>query len=137
MEVAMTNEQATRRYFSVLIPGGILFLGLSYGLKLVGNAGLLPEAVLGGAALVPAALLVGMFWAHWRYINEIDEFLRSIQIKAAFVGLTVVMTIATAWGYVELYVEGPALSIYWLNPIYWLTYGVAAVTITRRYGDAS
>lgn len=134
----MTNEQAMRRYFSVLIPGMPLFLGLSVGLKLIDNTTLLPDALKPVAALIPAALLAGMFWAHWRYINEIDEFLRSIQIKAAFVGLTVVMTIATAWGYVELYVDQvPTLSIYWLNPIYWVTYAVAAVTITRRYGDAS
>ena len=77
----MTNEQATRRYFSVVFPGGVAFLGLCYGLKLAEDSAMFPAAVLYAAALVPIAVLLGLFWAHWRYMNEIDEFLRSIQVR--------------------------------------------------------
>lgn len=132
----MTNAQATRRYFGVLIPGAIAFLGLSYGLKLAEDAAV-PSAVLYAAALLPIVVLVGAFWAHWRYMKEIDEFLRSIQVKAAFVAFTIVLAIATGWGYLELYAELPTLSMYWLNPLYWVAYAVAAVVFTLRSGGTS
>ena len=132
----MTNEQATRRYFRALIPATIALLGFSYGIKLADNAGLLPALGLYAAALLPVASMLVQFWAYWRYIAEIDEFLRSIQLRAAFVGLVVVMVVATGWGYLEFYAEAPALSIFWLNPLYWIAYGLAVPAITWRYGGA-
>ncbi len=133
----MTNEQATRRYLSFVFPAGILFLGASYGIKTADEAGILPEPALYAAAVVPVAILLALFWAHWRYMGEIDEFLRSIQVKALFAALTAVMTIATGWGYLEFYADAPRLSIFWLNPLYWIAFSVATVTISRRYGTAS
>ena len=130
----MTQEQASRRYFSVLIPAVIVFLAASYAIKLADTAAMLPPWALYAAAIVPIAALLGMFWAHWRYMNEIDEFLRSIQVKAAFAGLVIVLTIASGWGYLELYAEVTPLPIYWLNPLYWVAYSIASVTITMRSG---
>ena len=133
----MTQEQANRRYLSVLIPATIVFVAASYGIKLADNAAVLPPWVLYAAAIVPIAALLGMFWAHWRYMREIDEFLRSIQVKAAFAGLVIVLTIASAWGYLEFYAEVAPLSIYWLNPLYWIVYSIAVVIFTLRSGAVS
>ena len=130
----MTNAQATRRYFSVLIPAVIVFVATSYAIKVADEAALLPQAALYTAAIVPIAVILSTFWAHWRYMGEIDEFLRSIQVKATFGGLMVVMTIATGWGYLEMYADAPSLSIYWLNPLYWIAYSIAAVLLSSRYG---
>ena len=133
----MSNEQATRRYLGVLIPAAILFIAVSIALRLADNAGLLPAAALYAVSIVPVGLMLGMFWAHWRYMNEIDEFLRSIQVKGAFAGLIVVMTIATGWGWLELYAEAPRLSIFWLNPLYWIVYSIATLAFTPREDAAS
>ena len=133
----MTQEQANRRYLSVLIPATIVFVAASYGIKLADNAAVLPPWMLYAAAIVPIAALLGMFWAHWRYMREIDEFLRSIQVKAAFAGLVIVLTIASAWGYLEFYAEVAPLSIYWLNPLYWIVYSIAVVIFTLRSGAVS
>jgi len=133
----MTQEQASRRYFSVLIPATIVFVAASYGITLADNAAILPPWALYAVAIVPIAALLGMFWAHWRYMREIDEFLRSIQVKAAFAGLVIVLTIASGWGYLEFYAEVAPLSIYWLNPLYWIVYSIAAVIFTLRSGAVS
>jgi hypothetical protein len=133
----MTQEQANRRYLSVLIPATMVFVAASYGIKLADNAAVLPPWALYAAAIVPIAALLGMFWAHWRYMREIDEFLRSIQVKAAFAGLVIVLTIASAWGYLEFYAEVAPLSIYWLNPLYWIVYSIAVVIFTLRSGAVS
>lgn len=128
----MTNQQATRRYYAVLIPGMVAFLGLSFGLKVAENSDLFPAAVLYAGALLPIALMLGMFWAHWRYMNEIDEFLRSIQVKATFAAIAVVLTAATGWGFLELFAEMPALPIYYLNPLFWVAFAVAHVILSAR-----
>ena len=133
----MTNEKATRRYFYALIPLMIAFVAASFGIMMVDDAALLPPAGLFAAALVPVALLLGAFWVHWRYMNEIDEFLRSIQINAALASLAVVLTIATGWGFLEFYAGAPALSVFWLNPLFWIAYSLAAVIFSWRSGGAS
>jgi hypothetical protein len=133
----MTNEKATRRYLGFLIPAALVHLGTSYAIKMADNAASLPSPALYAAAIVPVAAMLSMFWAHWRYVTEIDEFLRSIQIKAAFAALTLVMTVATGWGYLELLTEVPTLSIFWLNPVYWIAYSIAVVIFSSRYAAAS
>jgi len=133
----MTNEKASRRYFGFLIPAVIVFVAASYAIKSADNAGLLPSAALYMAAIVPIGALLGMFWAHWRYMREIDEFLRSIQVKAAFAGLVTMLTIASGWGYLEFYADVAPLSVYWLNPLYWIAYSIAAVGFTLRSGAVS
>lgn len=128
----MTNEKATRRYLGTLIPAALAFIGASLALKLMENAGLLPLPAVYALSVIPVALILFMFWAHWRYMNEIDEFLRSIQAKGGFAGLVVVLTVATGWGWLELAADAPALSIFWLNPLYWLVYSVAVLWLTPR-----
>lgn len=129
----MTNAQANRRYYAVLIPGTIVFLALCVGVKLADESGMFPDAALYVLGLIPAALLIGAFWAQWRYIHEIDEFLRSIHVKAAFVGLAIAMTVATGWGFLEFYAEVPEFSIFWLNPLYWIAYSIGVVIFSRWY----
>lgn len=133
----MTNEQATRRYLGLVVPGAIAFVGVSFALRAADDASLLPPLALYAASIVPVGIMLGMFWAHWRYMSEIDEFLRSIQVKGAFVGLIVVMTIASGWGWLEFYADAPRLSVFWLNPIYWIAYSIAVVCFTPRDGSAS
>lgn len=130
----MTNGQATRRYFSIIIPAGAVILGASLALDWADDNSVLAGPGRYAGAIVPIAALLSVFWAHWRYMSEIDEFLRSIQIKALFVALTAVMTIATGWGYLEFYADAPPLSIFWLNPLYWLAYSAGAVIFNIRYG---
>lgn len=133
----MTNEQAKRRYLGVVIPGTIAFVAASLALRVADDAAMLPLPALYAVSVVPVGIMLGMFWAHWRYMKEIDEFLRSIQVKGAFAGLIVVMTIATGWGWLEFYAEAPRLSIFWLNPLYWIAYSIAVVIFTPRDGGVS
>jgi hypothetical protein len=133
----MTNEKATRRYMGTLIPAAIAFIGTSLALRAADDAGQLPPAALYAVSAIPVGIMLGMFWAHWRYMNEIDEFLRSIQFKGAFVGLVTVLTVSTGWGWLEFYADAPRLSVFWLNPLYWITYSIAVIWFSPRDGAMS
>jgi len=133
----MTNEKATRRYLSVLFPATIAFVGASWALKAADNADLLSPAATYAVSVIPVGIMLGMFWSHWRYMTEIDEFLRSIQVKGAFTGLVFVLTVASGWGWLEFYADAPRLSVFWLNPLYWIVYSLAVMWFTPRDSAAS
>ncbi len=128
----MTNLEAKKRYFRVFTPAMaiylITFLLIAWFADNVGSNPVLISIM----ALVPIIALLAMFWAHMRMIGEIDEFLRSIQIRAVFAGLSAVLVVATGWGILELLANMPVLAIFWINPIYWIAYGLAAAYFTRR-----
>jgi hypothetical protein len=48
-------------------------------------------------SIIPIVSMLVMFWGHWRFINEIDEFMRSVQIKALLFGLACILVYSTAW----------------------------------------
>jgi hypothetical protein len=129
----MTNEKATRRYLGFLIPAAIVFVGVGFALRAADDAAMLPPPALYAVSIVPVGIMLSMFWAQWRFMTEMDEFLRFIQVKATFAGLIVVMTIATGWGWLEFYADAPELSIFWLNPLYWIAYSTASVIFNIRY----
>lgn len=130
----MTTKQATRRYFIIFIPAMIVYLGGTFGIKWITDHTNWPSVILYGVVAIPIIAALSMFWAHWRYINDVDEFLRMIQIKAMFFALATVMSIATGWGILEAYIGVPRLEILWLNPIFWASYGLSAALITKREG---
>jgi hypothetical protein len=133
-EPTMTNEKARQQFFLTLFPSMAVFLAISLFIAFAAEPLGLPGTVVTGLAVVAGLLLVNAVWAHWRFINRIDEFLRSIQIKAVLAGLSLILAIASVWGYLEQYLDAPALPIFYLNPIYWLAYGVAAGILTIQAG---
>ncbi|MGI9464624.1 MAG: hypothetical protein ACR2OM_11820 [Aestuariivirgaceae bacterium] len=130
----MTPEQATRRYFKIFIPSMIGYLAGSLGITWIADHVNLPPIVLHGLAAIPIAAMLSVFWAHWRFINEIDEFLRTIQIKAVLFGTACVMVVAMGWGTLEMFADAPKLQVFWLMPIFWVCYSAAAVFVTKREG---
>ena len=130
----MMYKQANRRFLTVMMSAMALFLLFSLLIDWSNRNLELAAPILWAASLVPIAALLTTLWAHWRFVTEIDEFLRSIQIKAIFVGLAVIRILVSSWGYLERYVDAPTLPMFWLNPIYWIAYSCAAMVFSRREG---
>ena len=130
----MTPEQATRRYFKIFIPSMIVYLAGCLGTGWAADHMSLPPSVLYGLAIVPIAAMLSVFWGHWRFINEIDEFLRTIQVKALLFGTACVLVVATGWGTLEMFADAPRLQVFWLLPIFWVAYSATATVITKREG---
>ncbi|MBU1175845.1 MAG: hypothetical protein KKH72_10635 [Alphaproteobacteria bacterium] len=128
----MTNIEAKRRYFRVFIPAMVIFLGASGVFAALGLDAQGPSPAILAFAILPVGSQIALFVAHLRFIGEVDEYLRSIQIKAVLFALAVILIIATGWGYLEAYASVPRLHILWLNPIYWVSYAVAAMTLSLR-----
>ena len=132
----MTYQQAQRRFTATMMIAMAIFLAASFAIARMANMAALPGWALWLMSLVPIATLLFALWAHWRFINQLDEFLRSIQIKAILLGLAVVMSLASSWGYLEAYADAAALPLLWINPIYWIAYSAGVIYFTRRDGGA-
>ena len=130
----MTPERATGRYFKIFVPAMVGYMAGTLGITWAADNMSLPPVALYGLAVIPIVAILCSFWAHWRFITEIDEFLRTIQIKAVLFGVACVLAIASAWGTLEMLADAPLLSVFWLVPIFWVSYSAAAMVITKREG---
>lgn len=128
----MTAERATYRYFKLFIPSMVGYLVGSLATSWLADHLTLPLMALYGLATIPIVAIFVAFWAHWRFINEIDEFLRMIQIKAVIVGIACVMAVASGWGTLEMLADAPKLQIFWLLPLFWVSYSAGAMVLTKR-----
>lgn len=131
----MNVKQATRRYYAVFIPAMLVFLGGSLGIFWLDNADMVSNEILAALAIIPIIAILSMFWIHWRYMQDIDEFLRQIQIKGMMVGAAVSLGAGTAWGYLEMYVDAPPISVFWINPLFWVAFAVATMIFSKREGS--
>jgi len=130
----MSQKQARRRYISIFIPSMAIYFSGTLGISLAAKYQSLPSIALYGLAIIPILALIAWMWAQWRYINELDEFLRMIEIKAVLVGVAGVMAIAAGWGIAEMLTDAPNLPVIWIVVIFSVLYGLAQMVITRREG---
>ncbi|PCI87298.1 MAG: hypothetical protein COB24_06630 [Hyphomicrobiales bacterium] len=136
----MTEKQAIHRYYKMALPAmGLYIISIAiavwardgmttsesiFNFWSQGNTGL-AKAVYYALAVIPIIAIGGMAWAHWRFITELDEYMRMIQIKALLIGLLCMLAMATGWGMIEMLLRLPALPIFWLVPIFWLGFSVS------------
>ena len=130
----MNVKQATRRYYAVFVPVMLVFLASSLGIFWLDSVNAASDGVLAILAVIPIAAILSMFWIHWRYMQDIDEFLRQIQMKGMMVGAAVALGAGTAWGYLEMYADAPPISVFWINPLFWVAYAVATMIFSKREG---
>jgi hypothetical protein len=128
----MNNRQASRRYMGLLVPLTLLFLACCLGLSWLDRNTDTSNVILAVLALLPIAALLSMFWVQWRYMRDLDEYLRQVHVKALLFGAAVALGVGTGWGFLELFVDAPALPVYWLNPLFWVAYSTGVVALSLR-----
>ena len=121
----MSPDAASRKYNRRLFVTMTLFVATSAVLGFGRDA--LPVAVAYPLTAVAILLWLVPFWVLYQYLKEIDEFLRWLHMRAILAALAVVMAVSTAWGYLEFFAEVPLLSVYWMNPLFWVAYAAASV----------
>ena len=89
------------------------------------------------AAIVPAALIVGIFVAIGRYlVDERDEYLRTLMVRQTLVASGFALSVTTVWGFLESFGLVGHVDAYW-GAILWfgglgLGSCVNKLTIGRR-----
>jgi hypothetical protein len=79
------------------------------------------------AAIVPALLIIGIFFAIGRYlIEERDEFLRLLMVRQTLVASALALSLATVWGFLESFGLAPHVDAYWFAVIWFGGLGLGA-----------
>lgn len=128
----MAPKKALRRYFQVFAPsmaGYVASIFLASGLIDDEDPITVGKYIL---ALVPAVFVFAFIWGQARYVREMDEFQRKVQVEALMCGLMITMAIATAWGLLEFYTEVPRLPVFYILPIFYGVFGLSNGIIARR-----
>jgi len=128
------NDPAARRYIWQMLSLALAFAGSTYVISALYDSGAIAVPLAYALAVLPLAFLLGTFGAFWRFLRNVDEFVRSVHQRAVIAGLFGSYLIANVWGYLELYLPSPTLPAFWLGPIGWAIYGAVAVVLTRRAG---
>lgn len=77
-------------------------------------------------ALLPAIPTLGMIWAMARYVlEEQDEYLRARMVRAAMMATGLLLSIATFWGFMELFGVLPHVEAWWAFPTWAIALGLS------------
>jgi hypothetical protein len=88
------------------------------------------------AALLPAMPLVGTFLALGRYMaEETDEYLRLLMIRQSLIATGFMLSVATAWGFLEGFGLVPHVVAYYASALWfaglWIGWGYNILTMRR------
>jgi hypothetical protein len=131
----MLTNPAIRRYNV-----RVLVLSVVYAVLLFAMLYLLRRGALHGPiaylAVLPAFPLIGTFLALGRYIvEETDEYLRMLMVRQALIATGILLSITTAWGFIEIVGLVPHLpayftAVFWFGGL-WIGWGFNIATMRR------
>jgi len=104
--------------------------------------GLIRGNLVTGPLIYPLALLPGLaglafLYGYFRFINEMDELARKIQIEATMIAVAAMLTFTLTWGLMEMFIDDMVrIPMFWVFPFYFGVQGVASGFLSRRYGVA-
>ena len=125
---------AVRRYQRRLIPAMVLYAAFLV-LAIMAFQHMHPVgivaytlALLPAIPIIAAIIIIGLY-----LVEEKDEFQRNLLIHSMLWGIGGVLTLATAWGFLELFTTVPHFQIYLSFPLFWFFVGIAGMALRLRY----
>lgn len=130
----MRNKIATRRYFKIFIPSMLIYVLGVFGVSWAEKEGLISTPMIIVLSIIPALAILAWMWGHWRYVKELDEYIRALQTEAMMIALMVVVAIASSWGLMEFMADVAKLPVFFVMPGFYFIYGITLLILTRRAG---
>lgn len=87
------------------------------------------------AAIIPALLIIGIFFAIGRYlVEERDEYVRLLMVRQTLVASALALSLATLWGFLESFRLVPHVDAYWIAVTWFGGLGVGAAYNKLSFG---
>jgi xanthosine utilization system XapX-like protein len=127
------TTSASRRYLKRFTPAIVAYVfalfGAQYAIHTLHPTG----AALVALAILPALPMIAVIGIIGLYvIEETDEYLRQRVVTGMLVGLALMLTLATAWGFLEEARVVPYVPSYWAFVIWCFGWGVTEITTSLR-----
>lgn len=122
-----------RRYTARLLTFMGAYMAILTGcLLFANNGGDHAQATLIGLALLSAFPIIGVFWAIFRLLMEIDdEYQRMLFVKQTLVATALMLAIVTVWQFLQVF-EVVETGPQWVAAIWFGMLGVAAPLVRWR-----
>lgn len=133
----MTPRQKMPAYMRRYTVRLLLFMGsymaiLTGSLVFARNGADHAQATLIGLALISAFPIIGVFWAIFRLLIEVDdEYQRLLFVKQTLIATALTLAVVTVWQFLKVYgvvTEGPQ----WVGAIWFGAWGLAAPVVRWR-----
>lgn len=133
----MKPRAATPAYMRRYTARLLLFMGayvaiLIGSLTFANNGAAHGQATLIGLALISAFPIIGVFWAIFRLLVEVDdEYQRLLFVKQTLLATALTLAIVTVWQFLQVYdvvASGPQ----WMGAIWFAMLGLAAPVVRWR-----
>ena len=125
--------RAVARYSKGIAVTSLLYvLGLGLAITLDRRTELAGAAAF-MVALMPVAPILGMVWVMGRYLQEEqDEYLRHRAMIASLIGLGLVLSVGSFWGFLETFGLVPHVPGWWAVPIWAIGMGLGQAWMAWR-----
>ncbi len=133
----MSQKAAHKRYMRLFVPAMAFYVISIMSISLAKRHDLFPEPVFYGLALIPGMAILVWIWGHMRYVTELDEYLRGVQVRAILIGMAAVMAFATVWGLMEELTDIVRIPIFYVVPGFYFAYGIAHTILIKRDGGCA
>jgi hypothetical protein len=128
------KSPAGRRYLRRFIPTMAAYVVLVFGASFAIDRLELGGPVAWALAIAPSLPILGVIAIMGLYLKEeTDEFQRNILIESMLWGFGLTMAVTSVWGFLEIYVDAPALPSFWAFPIFCGAMGLAQPFVRARY----
>ena len=125
----VTPQRARRRYvagFSLsMAVYVVLVFGVSFAIKRLGIEG----PALYALAVLPSLPLMYSIYVMGRYLIEMDEYQRAMQMRRMLAGLGATLAVCSAWGFLEIFAAAPRLDLYLVYPMFCMFWGLSCLVI--------
>ncbi len=127
-------EIAARRYARVQLVLAVVFTALMVAVKFALRR-LEPDSALRWALVAaPGIVLIAWAWIIVRSIQDADEMMQMLHVRAVAIAASIILTVATIWGLFVSMLNAPDLPAFLLLPAFSLLFSVV-YTVLRRRGD--
>ncbi|MGE0743162.1 MAG: hypothetical protein AB7O98_17640 [Hyphomonadaceae bacterium] len=127
------TKSASRRYRREMAIAAIIYVSFVFAAALAIRNFDLPHWAVIVLSLLPTAPALLMLRAYLTYVSALDEFQRSLHVRALIVATALVVFGSFAYGFLEEWAAFPHLPLLWVFPVFSVTFGLAHIVIRRRY----
>ncbi len=125
-----TFKSANRRYFRGFVPLMVSYLIIilagSFYLKSLDIEPLWLQSLIAVGASLPVILFALL---ELRFINETDEYTRSIRLKAMSYSWAILCSTVFIVGFLQMFDVISNVEVFWFGPAFFVAYGLSTVMI--------
>lgn len=129
---ALTTRQANRRYHRefafAMAAYVVLVIATPFLIRDVAPEGLARAAL----AIAPAAPIALVFFTLGRWLAAVDEYVRARAAGAMLAGAAIIVTVATAWDFLRVYVGAPAPPAFFFGPGFFAAWGLSHAVLALK-----